>query len=116
VLVIDNDPQVLEGMQSLLHSWNCRVNRAASTEEALAASVRAPDIVIADYHLDAGAYGTDAIAAVRARFAAVIPSLVITSDTSPLLRAELRAAGHVVLTKPLAPSRLRALMSHLLHR
>jgi signal transduction histidine kinase len=116
VLVIDNDPQVLEGMQSLLHSWNCSVLRAGSTAEAMNEAVRAPDIVIADYHLDGGAYGTDAIAAVRARFGAGIPSLLITSDTSARLRAELRAAGHVVLTKPLAPSRLRAIMTHLLQR
>jgi len=116
VLVIDNDPLVLEGMQSLLHSWNCRVVRAGSTAEALAAAVRAPDIVIADYHLDAGAYGTDTIAALRARFGPAIPSLLMTSDTSMRLRAELRAAGHSVLTKPLAPSRLRAVMTHLLQR
>jgi signal transduction histidine kinase len=116
VLVIDNDPQVLEGMQSLLHSWNCRVLRAGSTADAMEAAVCAPDIVIADYHLDGGAYGTDAIAAVRKRFGAGIPSLLITSDTSTRLRAELRAAGHVVLTKPLAPSRLRAIMTHLLQR
>jgi CheY-like chemotaxis protein len=116
VLVIDNDPQVLEGMQSLLHSWNCRVVRAGSTAEAMQAAVRAPDIVIADYHLDGGAYGTDTIAAVRGRFGAAIPSLLITSDTSTRLRAELRAAGHIVLTKPLAPSRLRAVMTHLLQK
>jgi signal transduction histidine kinase len=116
VLVIDNDPQVLEGMQSLLHSWNCSVLRAGSAAEAMDAAACAPDIVIADYHLDGGAYGTDAIAAVRERFGAGIPSLLITSDTSTRLRAELRAAGHVVLTKPLAPSRLRAIMTHLLQR
>jgi len=116
VLVIDNDPQVLEGMQSLLHSWNCRVKRACCIAEALEVAVRAPDIVIADYHLESGAYGTDAIAALRDRFGATLPSLLITSDTSIRLRGELRAAGHVVLTKPLAPSRLRALMSHLLQQ
>jgi signal transduction histidine kinase len=116
VLVIDNDPQVLEGMQSLLHSWNCRVIRAASVGEALDQATLAPDIVIADYHLDGGALGTEAIETLRTRFGPDIPSLLITSDSSARLRAELRAAGHVVLQKPVAPSRLRALMSHLLLR
>jgi signal transduction histidine kinase len=114
VVVIDNDQQVLDGMRSLLHSWNCQVIGAASAEAALAQTSRAPDVLIVDYHLDRGAYGTDAIVALCARFERAIPSLVITSDTSPRLRADLRAAGHAVLTKPLAPSRLRALMSHLL--
>jgi DNA-binding response OmpR family regulator len=89
---------------------------AASAAAALAALKRAPDIVIADYHLDGGLYGTDAVAALRKKFGAQVPSLVITSDTSPRLRAELRGAGFAVLAKPLAPSRLRALMSHLLRR
>jgi signal transduction histidine kinase len=114
VVVIDNDPLILEGMRSLLHSWNCHVIGAHNAEAALAAAPRAPDIVIADYYLDAGAYGTDAIASLRKRFDTDIPSLVISSDTSPRLRAALRKAGHAVLSKPVAPSRLRALMSHLL--
>ncbi len=114
VVVIDNDPQILEGMRSLLRSWNCHVIGAPTAAAALLDVPRTPDIVIADYYLDAGAYGTDAVAALRANFGADIPSLVITSDTSPRLRMELRRAGHAVLNKPVAPSRLRALMSHLL--
>jgi signal transduction histidine kinase len=114
VVVIDNDPQVLDGMQSLLHSWNCSVVGALSAEAALACSPRCPDIIIADYHLDAGTYGTDAIAALHTRFGRPVPSLIITSDKSAHLRGQLRAGGHAVLTKPVAPARLRALMSHLL--
>jgi signal transduction histidine kinase len=114
VVVIDNDPQILEGMRTLLHSWNCHVIGAHNAEAALLAAFRAPDIVIADYYLDAGAYGTDAIAGLRRRFGVDIPSLVISSDTSPRLHAALRKEGHAVLSKPVAPSRLRALMSHLL--
>ncbi len=119
VVVIDNDPQVLEGMQSLLHSWNCRVLGAASAEAALCAldlGSRPADIIIADYHLDSGQYGTDAVARLRLAFGRGIPGLIITSDHSARLRAELRKAGFAVLAKPLAPSRLRALMSHLLAR
>jgi CheY-like chemotaxis protein len=114
VVVIDNDPQILDGMRSLLRSWDCHVIGAPTAEAALLEAPRAPDIVIADYYLDGGAYGTDAVAALRESFGAQIPSLVITSDTSPRLRTELRRAGHAVLNKPVAPSRLRALMSHLL--
>ena len=114
VVVIDNDPQILEGMRSLLRSWNCQVIGAPTAAAALLDVPRTPDIVIADYYLDAGAYGTDAVAALRGAFGNEIPSLVITSDTSPRLRTELRRAGHAVLNKPVAPSRLRALMSHLL--
>jgi signal transduction histidine kinase len=117
VVVVDNDPKLLEGMQSLLHSWNCRVigaNSAADALSRLGSFPQAPDIIIADFHLDGGAYGTDAIHLIQSRYGARIPSLIITGDSSARLRGDLRASGHTVLAKPLAPSRLRALMSHML--
>jgi signal transduction histidine kinase len=117
VVVVDHDRRLLEGMQSLLHSWNCRVLGYASTEQALAdldVCAQMPDIIIADYQLESGRCGVDAVAEIRARFASDIPALIIAADPSAAVRAELRAAGLAVLAKPLAPSRLRALMSHLL--
>lgn len=55
VLCIDNEPEVLVGMETLLSGWHCKVTAARSAEEALAkvrAQSRPIDIVLADYHLD----------------------------------------------------------------
>ena len=68
VLVIDNDPAILDGMTRLLRSWGCRVAAAADkagAETRIGAEGFRPDIVLADYHLDAGQRGTELIIALR---------------------------------------------------
>jgi Na+/proline symporter/signal transduction histidine kinase len=64
VLCIDNETAILEGMRALVSNWGCRVETANSVEEAMLVIGRgfAPDIVLADYHLDHST-GLDAIAA-----------------------------------------------------
>ena len=119
VLCIDNDVQVLEGMAELTASWGCELIAATSTDEAIAAitrTARVPDLLIADYHLDNGAVGTDAIALLRGRFGEAFPVLVISSNRTAALRAELKARGLSFLAKPIAPGRLRAMMNYLLRQ
>ena len=68
VFCIDNDPRILDGMRLLLERWGCRVWTFAGLErrfEAQRAALPAPDIVLADYHLD-GENGLDAIRRLRA--------------------------------------------------
>ena len=38
VLCIDNDPQILDGMEALLGGWGCRVLKAADLDAAIAAA------------------------------------------------------------------------------
>lgn len=113
VLALDNDERILAGMQILLEGWGCRVVTAADWQGAEAVPPQArivPDVVIADYHLDASD-GIAAIAAARAEFGASLPALLITADRGQRLRE--RAAEHAipVLHKPLKPAVLRALLS-----
>src|SRR5262249_31972164 len=56
-LCIDNEPVVLEGMQTLLSGWGCHVLAAhdiASAITAVKGSGLVPDVVLADYHLNRG--------------------------------------------------------------
>jgi len=116
VLVIEDDATVRDGMCSLLRSWQCQVMTAANTHEALAA-LRAerlkPQVVIADFHLQQGDYGTNAIRAVRALSGSPMPALLISSDRSPAVRDGARELGAVFLLKPVAPSKLRATLTYL---
>src|SRR5690606_32867381 len=60
VLVVDNDPAVLKGMQALLEGWRCEVLAAGSPAEAeLAAAAARPDLLLLDYHLDGSDTGLD---------------------------------------------------------
>lgn len=116
LLVIDNDTAILEGMAALLHNWGYRVFTAPGPEDpavgaALAAGINA---IIADFHLETGpdgpALGDAAIADVRQRAGREVPAFVITADRSDAIKARLAAAGLPMLTKPVKPAQLRALL------
>jgi CheY-like chemotaxis protein len=118
VVCIDNEPAVLQGMQTLLSGWGCTVITARSGDEALAQlkqGLQPPDIVLADYHLDEGT-GTGAIATLRAATHLQIPAVIITADHSAEVLREVRLKGHALLRKPLKAAALRALMHQLTWR
>ncbi len=111
-LCIDNEPAVLDGMETLLQGWGCQVIKAPDLDTALAAladSKAAPNGLLVDYHLDRG-NGIDAIAALRQR-CGDLPAILITADRSPTVRDEARAQGIQVLHKPIKPAALRALLA-----
>ena len=110
VLCIDNEPQILDGMVLLLSGWGCTVLRAGSLSaiEALASDRQsAPDIVIADYHLDDGT-GIEAVLKLRALFGGTIPGLLLTADRSQEVRSEAERYGLGLQHKPVKPAALRA--------
>ncbi len=116
VLCIDNEPAILNGMETLLNGWGCRVLKGIGLAEAMAAleaSGLEPDGMLIDYHLDSGD-GLGAIKELRRRGGADardIPAIVITADRSLHIREQARTEGAHVLNKPIKPAALRALMS-----
>ncbi len=111
-LCIDNEPSVLDGMETLLHGWGCAVIKAPDLDVALAAiaeSPTPPNGLLIDYHLDHG-NGIEAIAALRA-LCGDLPAILITADRSPAVREQARAEGIQVLHKPIKPAALRALLA-----
>jgi Na+/proline symporter/signal transduction histidine kinase len=113
VLCIDNEPKVLDGMDALLSGWGCRVLKApdlATAISTLVGSKFSPDGLLVDYHLDKG-NGIEAIADLRRRFGSHLPAILITADRSPLVRDQARTHDVQVLSKPLKPAALRALMA-----
>ena len=119
VLCIDNDPNILDGMTTLLRGWGCETFQAADLSEAVAtlrAAGKSPGGLLIDYHLDHG-NGIEAVAELRRLFGAKIPAVLITADRSPAVRDAARALAIQVLNKPLKPASLRALMSQwMVHR
>ena len=111
-LCIDNEPSVLDGMETLLRGWGCDVIKAASLALALTAiseSSAVPSGLLVDYHLDHG-NGIEAIIALRRRFGD-LPAILITADRSPDVRELARSEGVQILHKPLKPAALRALLA-----
>ena len=111
-LCIDNEPSVLDGMETLLRSWSCEVIKAPDLETALAVigeSHLMPNGLLVDYHLDHG-NGIEAITELRRRFGD-LPAILITADRSPSVREEARIQGIQLLHKPIKPAALRALLA-----
>ncbi|MCB1505415.1 MAG: hybrid sensor histidine kinase/response regulator [Hyphomicrobiaceae bacterium] len=117
VLVIDNDTLILQAMQDLLDRWSCPtyvVRGLAEIDTLIANEDFRPDIVLADYHLDMGHLGTEAITKIRSAFDPQLPAVIITADRSEQISSDAEALGCEVLHKPIRPAELRALMQHLL--
>ncbi|MCX7034935.1 MAG: PAS-domain containing protein [Arenimonas sp.] len=114
VLVVDNDPDVLRGMQALLAGWQCEVLAARDGDEALQRVAGAvPDLLMLDFHLDGGQTGL----MLRERLAASMPPrpcVIITADHSVDVRDAVAAAGCTLLHKPLKPLALKSVMARLL--
>lgn len=115
VLVVEDDPAVLGGLQVLLQGWGVRVTAFASGAGARAwlASDAAdrPDLLIADHRLEPGDDGLQVLAACRARFGAALPAVVVTGSTLDGLDRRADADGFHLLVKPVVPAKLRAIVA-----
>jgi signal transduction histidine kinase len=113
VLMIENDPDVLFAFAERLRLWGARVIEAGSGAEALARleDGMRPDIVLADYHLDGGATGLGAVAALRDVCGAHLPAILVTADRSEALRREAARADIAVIPKPVKLAHLRPLIN-----
>ncbi|WP_028634282.1 PAS domain-containing hybrid sensor histidine kinase/response regulator [Pseudomonas parafulva] len=115
LLVLDNEASILQSMGALLGQWGCEVVTATDQQAALLAlQGQAPELILADYHLDHGVLGCDVACRLRAHFAQHIPTVVITADRSDPCRRALQALGMPILNKPVKPGKLRAVLSQLL--
>lgn len=119
IWVLDNDAAICAGMRTLLEGWGCLVVTALS-EEDLARQVdnyhADADLLIADYHLDDGHNGVDAVALINARRSTPLPALMITANYSNELKQQMRELGHTLMHKPVRPMKLKTAMSHLLEQ
>ena len=113
VLCIDNEPDILSGMRSLIEPWGCRVSLAGNEEEAVRRIEQdgLPQLVLADYHLDDARNGIDLMNGLRARFGSGLSGVLITADQTDVVRNEARSHGYRMLPKPLKPAALRALLN-----
>ncbi len=110
VLCIDNEPEILTGMRTLLEGWGCVVITARDPKEAaqeIQSSGHTPQILFVDYHLDRGT-GIEAATQLRWQFGIELPGALVTADRSPSVREEAEAKHLTLLQKPVKPAALRA--------
>ena len=116
LLVLDNELSILHSMSALLQQWGCEVLTAMDQDEALQVlEGRAPDIILADFHLDHGVTGCQVVQALREHFDQPLGAVMITADRSDQYRGDLQRLGMPLLNKPVKPGKLRAVLSQLLN-
>jgi signal transduction histidine kinase/CheY-like chemotaxis protein len=116
VVLIDDDRLVLDSTGGLLRSWGCRVVAASSAGAVLTSLAEYDhplDLIISDYRLSDGRTGIETITRLREALNISAPALIISGDMDPLWTREARASGYHLLSKPVSPRALRAMLSHL---
>ncbi|MDQ2103291.1 PAS domain-containing protein [Azospirillum isscasi] len=114
VLVIDDEAIILLGLKAMLEGWGYSVLTARSGDQALErlrADGRRPQIVLADYQLQQGRTGPEALAAVQGLVGKDVPGIILTGDTAPERLDEARRNGFSILHKPVFPNDLRKMMA-----
>ncbi|WP_321396363.1 PAS domain-containing hybrid sensor histidine kinase/response regulator [Emcibacter sp.] len=112
VFCLDNDRSILIGMEALLGNWKCDVTGCRNEEEFLDAMEQgAPDVILADYHLDGVRTGIDVVSACNATRSPAIPCIVISADQTEQVKKEARGTGYYYLPKPLRAASLRTVLA-----
>jgi Na+/proline symporter/signal transduction histidine kinase len=111
VLCVDNDRDILAGMEALLSRWQVDTILATTVDQALEEVAADPDVLLVDYHLHDRLDGLDTLDALRAAAGRAIPGALLTADGSDALKQAARERGYRVLTKPVRPASLRAFLT-----
>lgn len=115
ILCLDNDRAIVEAMSGLLGGWGCEVRGAESLKEISHEKTLEgwlPDLVLVDYHLNQTS-GLDAIEWLKHNIGGHLSAALITADRSPAVRLLAEERGVVVVTKPVKPAALRAVIGNL---
>jgi signal transduction histidine kinase/ActR/RegA family two-component response regulator len=112
-LVVDDDPAILDATRALLTQWDCEVECVDSGSEAtrrLADPETRFDVLLCDLQLADAEDGMEVIEAAR-RLQPHALAVLVSGATGPEALQRLRQGGVTLLTKPVAPAKLRALLS-----
>ena len=115
IVVIDDEHDILQAMQTILSKWGCNVVTAESLAEAVNELDKkniVPEIVLSDLRLRDNKTGIEAIDSLREIFGTSLPGVLITGDTSPEKISLVEKSGYELLQKPVRPAHLRTVIFH----
>jgi CheY-like chemotaxis protein len=116
VLLVEDEPAVRNATQLLLTVEGYTVKAVSSLGEALAAVRRgeAVDLLITDYHLRDGETGVTVIAELRAVLGESLKALLVTGDTSSVIRRLPQDSNLRIISKPVNADEMLGLLEALL--
>lgn len=115
ILVIDDERDILFGIQKLLTRWGAEVICCESIDQALekleVLSISSIDVVISDYRLRDGKNGVDAIEKIKAYYPYNnISCFLLSGDTSTEHLKSIKDLGYYILHKPIQALALRSVL------
>ncbi|MGF1687778.1 hybrid sensor histidine kinase/response regulator [Photobacterium japonica] len=113
VLCVDNEPDILLGMDTLLGRWGCEI-RLAETVVAAMQQLNdgwQPDFVLSDYHLANGQTGLQVLQQCSLRLGKTFCGAVISADRTDETRKTIEGHGFTFISKPVKPLKLRTLLT-----
>lgn len=118
VLVIDDDIEVLEALETFLGDAGASVIAVVSLVEAkrrLHTSGARPDVVVTDYRLGGEGDGIEAIAALESELGK-LPAVILTGESDPAILQAIASTGLALAAKPVRPEQLKAMISRAARR
>jgi len=116
VLLVEDDPAVLNATSMLLKSDGYEVRGVATLAEALEQARADPriDLLVTDYHLRGGETGTRVIDSLRAQLDRPLKAVLITGDTSSAVKELPQDPCLRIVSKPVNADKLLSLLRALL--
>lgn len=113
VLCVDNEAEILVGMETLLKRWGCEVKTALGLVESLKhlESGWVPDVILSDYRLDNGRTGLEVLQQFRLRLGDSFAGVIISADRTDSMLEGIKSNGFKFIPKPIKPLKLRALLT-----
>ncbi len=117
VWIVDDDVDILEGLQLQLETMGC-VTRTFENLEQVKTSMEQnsglPDLLICDLRLRDHRSGIEVIEVVRAESSGEIPAIIITGDTGPAELQMIDRTGIPLLNKPVTAEKLQQTIAQVL--
>lgn len=105
-MVVDDNQQILTGLQALLTKWGYSVD--ARTPQSFRMPSKAPSLLIVDLHLNIEKNGLVIAAEIADYYSTDIPTLVISGTLTPEIVDKAKDMGFWVLQKPVPAHVLRS--------
>ncbi|MBL8698114.1 MAG: PAS domain S-box protein [Alphaproteobacteria bacterium] len=116
VLLVEDDAGLRFASRRWLAGRGLRVQATSGGAEAMAAIDQGfmPELVISDYHLGNGETGLEVLRQIRAVLGRPVPALMLSGDTSRIMREITQQEGIRLLNKPADPVEFLAEIRNLL--
>jgi signal transduction histidine kinase len=113
VLCVDNEVDILHGMQDLLGRWGCETRVAVDLVSSLKLIEDdwQPDVVLSDFRLENDRTGLEVLQQIRLRLGERFKGVIISADKNQHMLDAIQSHGFEFLPKPVKPLKLRTLLS-----